>query len=205
MGIALGDSRLLVSKFLKVTREETLAACVNNIRKKEKKESRHTTIDFGWQNWTKETKRFSTVSISNGGGLRRKKFAKDTQLKEVEESITKTFFPSGKSLTKGRLSMMLSSFVSNDKQVICDLNQTIGAYIEKNSLKTCKFFLRTRPWTPGLATGLASDSDSTSDFEVERTTFRRPTQNRDYQEPTSLPGASSSHPEKLENKVIINL
>ena len=164
LGIALGDSRLLVSKFLATKKEEALASCVQSVRKKKAPANPTITIDFGWQHYDKKKKVYSTVSISSGGGLRRKKFPKETPLKEVFETMKGTFFPSGKSLAKGQLSLLMTSFCSNDKQTIDDLDQTISVYIENYCFRTCKFFLRTRPWTP-LAT---YSSNSDSDFEVDR-------------------------------------
>ena len=162
LGIGLADARLLVEKF--VNKDKTLAACVNQVRKKTDNKYMLLIVEFGWQHWDINKKCYTTVSISNGGGTRRRKFARDTSLKDVIEAMKSVYFPNGKSLSKGRLSLLLSTFCSQDKVKIEDTDITVSQYIQSKYLKNCKFFLRTKPWTPG-AFDDQMESSGDSDFE----------------------------------------
>ena len=94
-----------------------------------------------------------------GGGLRRKKFDKNTKLNILKEEATNIYFPSGKS-SKGFLFSMDVKLCSPMLHEINSLEITIHEYISEHAIRTCKVVLMSRDGY------LRPDSDSDDDFLI---------------------------------------
>ncbi|XP_057309218.1 uncharacterized protein LOC130647391 isoform X3 [Hydractinia symbiolongicarpus] len=181
MGVGLADSRLLMQKFLYELKKDQLKSIVSSIRQGSSKrrveskcKSSTISIEFSWQNFEKKgyKNKYSTVRIGQGGGLRRNKFTRDTLLSQVLEHLRSVFFPNGESKEHGSISLMRVTLIGTLNENIEDLSISLQTYIDKNSLKTIKFYLQTKSLSLALMEGIHSDS-SGDDFEINNKVRRK--------------------------------
>ena len=100
-------------------------------------------VEFAWKHFDNVDKKFIVQRLKNGGGLRKKSFAKDTTLEEVFSAAKNIFFPSGKNKT-GWLSLMNTVLLGAIEEEVEFMKETIDEYLQKNCLKVPKFYLQTK-------------------------------------------------------------
>lgn len=100
-------------------------------------------VEFAWNHFSEVHKKFVSQKLKYGGGLRRKKLARNSQLEEVLRVAKNIYFPSGKN-KKGWIALMTADLLGSSEEALNDLNCTIGDYLEKQYLRTPKFYLQTR-------------------------------------------------------------
>ena len=149
IGLGIADARILIEKFKDNTSEE-LKSMVEEVKNgKVKKPLKNSSksecnVDLTWHNYNFLDKHFKLVKLSNGGGVRRKKFPKDIKLKEVKEEAQKIFFPNGRS-RNGHLNLMTINLRTPSLQEITDIeNKTLDDYITEHALKVCKIVLTSK-------------------------------------------------------------
>ena len=165
MGIALGHARLIIETFVKDTKKNDLAKCVNNLRSERTKKNKSAmpiNIDLGWKHFDHKKRKYITVPASHGGGIRTRRVSRDTLVVPNIQSICKeVFFPQGRSKRHGPFSLMISSIAGNDELDV-DQNMTVEEYSQLKAFKSVKFYLKTKKWSDSY--GL-NDSESSEDFE----------------------------------------
>ena len=100
-------------------------------------------VECAWYHFNEVRKKFGSQKLKYGGGLRRKKLARNSQLEEVLRVAKNIYFPSGKN-KKGWIALMTADLLGSSEEALNDLNCTIGDYLEKQYLRTPKFYLQTR-------------------------------------------------------------
>ena len=100
-------------------------------------------VECAWNHFSEVHKKFVSQKLKYVGGLRRKKHARNSQLEEVLRVAKNIYFPSGKN-KKGWIALMRADVLGSSEETLNDLNCTIGVYLEKQYLRTPKFYLQTR-------------------------------------------------------------
>ena len=151
MGVALADARLLLERFQDQLNAKELKEIVESIRSGSKKhlpakkaKKTDISVEFTWQAYSKKKRKYITVRITDGGGLRRKQFQRDTKLENIFSHIKSTFFPHNKSKKHGSMALLDLKLVGTLYENL-KLDQTIDCYMTANSLRQCKLIMRSKP------------------------------------------------------------
>ena len=211
LGVGLADARLLIENFKSTIRATELADLVSAVRKGENKPEgarkvKDINVDLSWYDWCKKTRKFMCVRLSNGGGCRKKRFDRFTKLSEVFEFAKDLYFPGGKCHTK-RLSFLNTSLCTGDNNVITDLTISIDECLEIKSLRTAKFYLRTKECDPFGDINSDDENSSSSEFDVDISeldcfkTNLSPIANNDNK--SSSPKSTKSKKKRTERDILV--
>ena len=210
IGIGLADARLLIVKYQTERKSDELQKLVSAVRTGSKKKSiascktqkeREINVEFVWRHSVRK-KKFSTVKLSDGGGVRKRKFGLNVILKEVFDHAKSLYFPNGKSRKYGSTSVYNIKFYGADGKEITDFQSTLEHYMQENSFKICKFVLKTEKFVfPAFNWENSSDSDS--DFLESPSMIPKQSTPLVTQCEDSIPGTSSLSEHIKQRRLLI--
>ena len=95
---------------------------------------------LGWFHYLEDSKKYSAVRLSNGGGTRKRYFPNNARASDVVEATKKIFFPDGNSKF-GKLKEMLCFLGNYHQKIIDEDNFNLIDCIHKNKFTKTRLYL----------------------------------------------------------------